>query len=136
MEAALSGIATAIVVGGVAMLVFVLSVHHRADRWGRTTLGSLVRSLIRMAQGELNVEIVEIKRRDEIGDVGRLEAIKLKVTEKAQQEAMAKAEADARAAEQRKAEMHKLAYVENRRSEASSMPFPLPRPSSRPRPEP
>jgi methyl-accepting chemotaxis protein len=65
---------------------------------------------MRMAQGELNVEIVEIKRRDEIGDVGRaVEAIKLKVAEQAQQEAVAKAEADARAAEQRKAEMHKLA---------------------------
>ena len=110
MEAALSGIATAIVVGGAAMLALVLlSVIALTAGVGRP-LSSLVRSLMRMAQGELNVEIVEIKRRDEIGDVGRaVEAIKLKVAEQAQQEAVAKAEADARAAEQRKAEMHKLA---------------------------
>jgi methyl-accepting chemotaxis protein len=112
MDAALSGIATAILVGGVAMLALVLfSVVALTAAVGRP-LSSLVRSLTRMAQGDLEVEIVEIKRRDEIGDVGRaVEAIKMKVAEKAQEEAVAKAEADARAAEQRKAEMHKLAGV-------------------------
>jgi len=110
LEAALSGITTAIIAGGSAVLALVLlSVIALTGAVGRP-MGSLVRSLTRMGQCDLDVEIVESKRRDEIGDVGRaVEAIKLKVAEKAQHEAMAKAEADARAAEQRRAEMHKLA---------------------------
>jgi methyl-accepting chemotaxis protein len=110
MEAALSGITAAIIIGASAVLALVLlSVIALTGGVGKP-LGNLVRSLMRMAQGDLDVEIVEIKRRDEIGDVGRaVEAIKLKVAEKAQEEAVAKAQADARAAEQRKADMHKLA---------------------------
>ncbi len=112
MAAALSGIATAIVVGGGVVLALLLLFFIVLIGAVGRPLGSLVRSLTRMGQGDLEVEIVEIKRKDEIGDVGRaVEAIKLKVAEKAQQEAMAKAEADARAAEQRKAEMHKLASM-------------------------
>jgi methyl-accepting chemotaxis protein len=71
---------------------------------------SLVQVLLRMAQGDFNIEIAESARRDELGEIGRaVEAIKAKAAEKAQAEAAEKAEADARAAAQRKADMQKLA---------------------------
>jgi methyl-accepting chemotaxis protein len=70
----------------------------------------LVRALTQMAQGDFNIEIAESKRRDELGEVGRaVEAIKAKAIEKAVLEAAEKAEAEVRAAAERKAGMRKLA---------------------------
>ncbi|MGV7032055.1 methyl-accepting chemotaxis protein [Methylobacterium symbioticum] len=73
-------------------------------------LGSLVGVLERMAKGEIDAEIREAERGDEIGAVGRaVEGIKAMVTKKAAEEAERKQIADAAAAAERKRTMMELA---------------------------
>lgn len=73
-------------------------------------LGSLVGVLQRMAQGEINAEIREARRGDEVGAVGRaVEGIKAMVAKKAADEAERKRVADEAAAAERRRTMLELA---------------------------
>ena len=73
-------------------------------------LGSLVGVLHRMAQGEIDAEITEATRGDEIGTVGRaVNGIKAMVARKAAEEAEVKRLADEAAAAERKRTMIELA---------------------------
>ena len=73
-------------------------------------LGSLVGVLQRMAQGEIETEIKEAARGDEIGAVGRaVEGIKAMVARKAAEEAEVKRRADEAAAAERRRTMIELA---------------------------
>ena len=73
-------------------------------------LGSLVGVLQRMARGEVDAEICEAARGDEIGAVGKaVEGIKAMVARKAAEEAEVKRLADAAAAAERKRTMIELA---------------------------
>ena len=73
-------------------------------------LGRLVAVLQRMAKGEIEAEIVEARRGDEIGTVGRaVEAIKAMVVQKAAAEAEFKRTADAATAAERRRAMVDLA---------------------------
>jgi methyl-accepting chemotaxis protein len=72
-------------------------------------LGELVALLQRMARGEA-VEMTALGRKDEIGDTARgVEAVKQMLSEKARAEAETKVQQDLLSAQQRKAEMHRLA---------------------------
>ncbi len=72
-------------------------------------MGALVLLLQRMARGE-HVEMTALGRRDEIGDTARaVESVKQMLAEKAREEAEAQIKQDQIAAQQRKAEMIKLA---------------------------
>lgn len=73
-------------------------------------LGNLVAVLQRMAEGEIDSEIREAARGDEIGAVGRaVEGIKAMVARKAAEEAEVKRRADAAAAAERRRTMIELA---------------------------
>ena len=73
-------------------------------------LGSLVGVLQRMERGEIDAEIREAARRDEIGAVGRaVEGIKAMVARKAAEEAEVRRRSDAAAAAERKRTMVELA---------------------------
>ncbi|MCJ2031275.1 methyl-accepting chemotaxis protein [Methylobacterium sp. J-043] len=73
-------------------------------------LSALVGVLRRMAQGEIDAEIKEAGRGDEIGAVGKaVEGIKVMVARKAAEEAEVKRRADAAAAAERKRTMIELA---------------------------
>ena len=73
-------------------------------------LGSLVNVLQRMARGEIDAEIREAARGDEIGAVGKaVEGIKAMVARKAAEEAEVKRRADEAAAAERKRTMIELA---------------------------
>ncbi len=73
-------------------------------------IGRLVRVLERMARGEIEAEIPEARRGDEIGAIGRaVEGIKAMVAEKAAEQAEIKRIADAAAAEERRRTMMELA---------------------------
>ncbi|WP_210031369.1 methyl-accepting chemotaxis protein [Methylobacterium sp. PvR107] len=73
-------------------------------------LANLVAVLQRMAQGEIDSEIKEARRGDEIGAVGRaVEDIKTMVARKAAEEAEIKGRADAAAAAERRRTMIELA---------------------------
>ncbi len=73
-------------------------------------LGSLVTVLQRMAKGEIDAQIPEAKRGDEIGAVGRaVEGIKAMVAQKAAEQAEIKRIADEAAARERKRTMVELA---------------------------
>ncbi|QRE77919.1 methyl-accepting chemotaxis protein [Methylobacterium aquaticum] len=73
-------------------------------------IGRLVRILDRMAHGEIDADIPEARRGDEIGAIGRaVEGIKAMVAEKAAEQAEIKRIADAAAAEARRRAMMDLA---------------------------
>ncbi len=73
-------------------------------------LGSLVTVLQRMAKGEIDAQIPEAKRGDEIGAVGKaVEGIKAMVAQKAAEQAEIKRAADEAAARERKRTMVELA---------------------------
>ncbi|BAM92932.1 methyl-accepting chemotaxis protein [Bradyrhizobium oligotrophicum S58] len=71
---------------------------------------SLEKAMIQLADGNFDVVLPGVRRKDEIGHVARaVERFKLLAAERAQREAEAKIDQDQRAAEQRKADMHRLA---------------------------
>ncbi|WP_093567117.1 HAMP domain-containing methyl-accepting chemotaxis protein [Methylobacterium sp. 174MFSha1.1] len=73
-------------------------------------IGRLVRVLERMAHGEIEAEIAEARRGDEIGAIGRaVEGIKAMVAQKAAEQAEVKRIADAAAAAERRRTMMMLA---------------------------
>jgi len=94
------GIAVAIAIG--AMLFVLVGVAR--------PLVALVGSMKRLGEGDFSVELPGLGRRDEIGAMaGAVESFKLKAEEKARHDAETRAEQNRVAAEQRKAEMVKLA---------------------------
>jgi methyl-accepting chemotaxis protein len=71
---------------------------------------ALTASMYELAEGNFNVVLPGLGRKDEIGGIAdAVERFKVKAAEKAQAEAEAKMRQDQILAEQRKAEMHKLA---------------------------
>ncbi|CCD91072.1 putative methyl-accepting chemotaxis protein (with a HAMP region) [Bradyrhizobium sp. ORS 375] len=71
---------------------------------------SLEKAMIQLADGQFDVVLPGVRRKDEIGHVARaVERFKQLAAERAQHEAEAKIEQDLRIAEQRKADMHRLA---------------------------
>ena len=96
---AVTGLVAALVLAG---LIVVVSITR--------PLGSLVGVLQRMAKGEIEAEIGEAARGDEIGAVGRaVEGIKAMVARKAAEEAEVKRRADEAAAAERRRTMIELA---------------------------
>jgi methyl-accepting chemotaxis protein len=73
-------------------------------------LSQLARALRELSEGNFNVVLPGLGRRDEIGEMAQaVETFKVKAEEKAHQEVEAKAEADRHVAAQRKLHMQKLA---------------------------
>jgi len=73
-------------------------------------LGGLVGEMSKLAEGNFDVVLPGLGRKDEIGQMARgLETFKLKAAEKAAREAAEKADAENAAEAVRRAEMHKLA---------------------------
>jgi methyl-accepting chemotaxis protein len=73
-------------------------------------LAALNKSMLALAGGNFAVVLPGLGRKDEVGDIaGAVERFKLVSEQKAREEAEAKIRQDRIAAEQRKAEMHKLA---------------------------
>ncbi|MGB3865744.1 MAG: HAMP domain-containing methyl-accepting chemotaxis protein [Xanthobacteraceae bacterium] len=71
---------------------------------------ALTASMLELAEGKFDVVLSGLGRKDEIGGIaGAVERFKVKAAEKAQAEAEAKIHQDRILAEQRKADMHKLA---------------------------
>jgi methyl-accepting chemotaxis protein len=71
---------------------------------------SLTRAMRELANGNFSVVLPGLGRKDEIGDIaGAVEDFKVKAEQKARDEAEAKIKQDKILAEQRKAEMHRLA---------------------------
>ncbi|GJE34634.1 methyl-accepting chemotaxis protein [Methylobacterium oxalidis] len=101
---------TLMVVSGLGMLSGLLAAIL-VSMFGITRpLGSLVGVLQRMAQGEIDAEIREARRGDEVGAVGRaVEGIKAMVARKAVDEAERKRVADEAAAAERRRTMLELA---------------------------
>jgi methyl-accepting chemotaxis protein len=73
---------------------------------------ALEKSMIQLADGDFDVALSGVKRKDEIGRVARaVERFKTLAAERAQHEAESKLEQDQRVAEQRRADMHRLAHT-------------------------
>ncbi|MBI3435898.1 MAG: HAMP domain-containing protein, partial [Proteobacteria bacterium] len=73
-------------------------------------LAAMARAMGLLAAGDFAAALPGLNRADEIGEMARsVEAFKIKAAEKARLEAQAKQAEDARAAEQRKADMRRLA---------------------------
>ena len=97
--------------GGLVILAVVLGVIFISAQVLLTRpLGRLVGALQRMARGEIDAEIKEAARGDEIGAVGKaVEGIKAMVARKAAEEAEVKRIAEAAAAQERRRTMIELA---------------------------
>ena len=97
--------------GGLVILAVVLGVIFISAQVLLTRpLGHLVGALQRMARGEIDAEIKEAARGDEIGAVGKaVEGIKAMVARKAAEEAEVKRIAEAAAAQERRRTMIELA---------------------------
>jgi methyl-accepting chemotaxis protein len=73
-------------------------------------IAALTRAMLELAEGNFSVVLPGLGRKDEVGDVaGAVEKFKVVSERKAREEAEAKIQQDQIAAQQRKAEMHKLA---------------------------
>ncbi|WP_210035982.1 methyl-accepting chemotaxis protein [Methylobacterium sp. PvR107] len=97
----LGSAASVVIAGLLAILVFAMLTRP---------LSRLVAVLQRMARGEIEAQIAEAQRGDEIGAVGKaVEGIKAMVAEKAAADAETKRKADAAAAAERRKTMIKLA---------------------------
>jgi methyl-accepting chemotaxis protein len=71
---------------------------------------ALEKSMIQLADGDFDVVLPGVKRKDEIGRVARaVERFKTLAAQRAQQEAESRLEQDQRIVEQRRADMHRLA---------------------------
>ncbi|MBE7202665.1 MAG: methyl-accepting chemotaxis protein, partial [Parafilimonas terrae] len=101
---------TLMIVSGLGMLAGLLSAVLIATLGITRPLDRLVKVLQRMAQGDIDAEIQEAARQDEIGAVGKaVEDIKAMVAQKAAAEAEVKRRADEAAAAERKRTMLELA---------------------------
>jgi len=98
------------VAGGLASIVIAVLLSVFVFLQLARPLGRLVAVLQRMAKGEIDAQIAEAKRGDEIGAVGKaVEGIKAMVARKALEEAEMKRLADEAAARERKRTMVELA---------------------------
>ena len=89
-----------VMIGACALSVFLIA----------RPIQSLTRAMRELASGNFSVVLPGLGRKDEIGDIaGAVEDFKVKAGEKAREEAEAKSRQDKIAAEQRKADMHRLA---------------------------
>jgi methyl-accepting chemotaxis protein len=101
---------TLMIVSGLGMLAGLLAAVFIATVGITRPLDRLVKVLQRMAQGEVEAEITEAARRDEVGAVGKaVEGIKVMVARKAAEEAEMKRRADEAAAAARRRTMVELA---------------------------
>ncbi|SFS99731.1 Methyl-accepting chemotaxis protein [Methylobacterium sp. yr668] len=101
---------TLMIVSGLGMLAELLAAVFIATVGITRPLDRLVKVLQRMAQGEVEAEITEAARRDEVGAVGKaVEGIKVMVARKAAEEAEMKRRADEAAAAARRRTMVELA---------------------------
>ncbi|WP_447716277.1 methyl-accepting chemotaxis protein [Methylobacterium sp. D48H] len=101
---------TLMIVSGLGMLAGLLAAVFIATVGITRPLDRLVKVLQRMAQGEVEAEITEAARRDEVGAVGKaVEGIKVMVTRKAAEEAEMKRRADEAAVAARRRTMVELA---------------------------
>jgi methyl-accepting chemotaxis protein len=99
---------TAIVASLVLGLVLAIGFAHSLSR----PIVALEKSMIELADGNFEVALVGVKRNDEIGRVARaVERFKMLAAGRAQQEIEGKLEQDQRIAEQRRADMHRLAHT-------------------------
>jgi len=103
-EASAGRVTTLLVSAAVAGLLAALAVAFAIVHFGLTRpLTSLVSVLRRMAEGDIDADIREAARRDEIGQVGKaVEGIKAMVSRKAAEEAELKRAADEAAAAERR----------------------------------
>ncbi|MGU3421774.1 methyl-accepting chemotaxis protein [Methylobacterium sp. D54C] len=110
-EQAVTAAKTMLIAASVAGLIGAMALSALIVIFGITRpLGSLVGVLQRMARGEVDAEIREAARGDEIGAVGKaVEGIKAMVARKAAEEAEVKRRADEAAAAERKRTMVELA---------------------------
>jgi methyl-accepting chemotaxis protein len=98
-----------LVIGAVVALVLIATCIFSIFTIARP-LQSLTRSMRELANGNFDVVLPGLGRKDEIGDIaGAVGDFKVKAAEKARAEAEAKTEQDRIAAAQRKADMHRLA---------------------------
>ncbi|WP_267421402.1 methyl-accepting chemotaxis protein [Methylobacterium sp. GC_Met_2] len=94
----------------IMLLALAVAVSQTMARTVARPLNQLVGVLQRMSQGELETEIAEARRRDEIGMVGRaVEGIKALVADKAREQAEVRRLADAAATAERRRTMTELA---------------------------
>jgi methyl-accepting chemotaxis protein len=99
----------ALVIGATVALVLIATCIFSVFMIARP-LQSLTRAMRELANGNFDVVLPGLGRRDEIGDIaGAVEEFKVKAAEKARTEAEAKIEQDKIAAARRRADMHKLA---------------------------
>ncbi|MFC0241882.1 methyl-accepting chemotaxis protein [Rhodopseudomonas telluris] len=104
-----SRLITALVALGGALALVLVSLWITFIRILRplTELGGALRKL---AQGQLDLVLPGLDRKDEIGDMAQaVEALKVHAAAKAREEAEAKMQQESQAAAQRRADMHKLA---------------------------
>ena len=95
----------------VASVLFGLGFGFMVGQYGiAQPVRGLVAMVQRLANGEFDIEITGKERRDEVGEIAvAIDEFKIKLADKARQEAEDKADADRLAAAQRKADMVKLA---------------------------
>ncbi len=99
----------ALVIGAVVALVLIATCVFSIFMIARP-LQSLTGAMRELANGNFDVVLPGLGRRDEIGDIaGAVEEFKVKAAEKARAEAEVKIEQDKVAAARRRADMHKLA---------------------------
>lgn len=103
------GIIIAIVLGGLSTVSGIILTLLTSRSISKPIHG-LTASMLELAEGNFDVVLPGLGRKDEIGDIaGAVERFKVKAAEKAQAEAEAKMNQDRIAAEQRKADMRALA---------------------------
>jgi methyl-accepting chemotaxis protein len=92
------------------IMLIVASLAWLIGRAVSRPLTAMTRAMRKLADGDFDVVLPGLARKDEVGDMGRaVETFKIKAAEKAQIEAREKAAADEQRAAQRKAEMRQLA---------------------------
>ena len=97
---------TAIVASLVLGLMLAIAFAYSLSR----PIVTLEKSMIQLADGDFDVALPGVKRKDEIGRVARaVERFKTLAAERAQQEAESRLEQDRRVAEQRRVDMYRLA---------------------------
>ncbi len=100
---------TGLIVGGIAALLLIGTCVFSIVSIAKP-VQALARSMLELADGNFDVVLPGLGRKDEIGDVAdAVERFKVKAQQKAAAEAEAQREQEAKVAEMRKSEMHRLA---------------------------
>ena len=99
----------ALVIGAAVALVLIVTCVFSIFTIAKP-IQALTRAMRELANGNFSVVLPGLGRKDEVGDIaGAVEQFKVKAEQKARDEAEAKIRQDKIAAEQRKADMHRLA---------------------------